>query len=112
MHRRNPADAGGQEAGRAAVRDAAAVPLARVRPGHRHRAQLAAKYGDKMDFIHQEVYVDNDVNKGPARRRCGRSTSPTEPWLFVADSSGKVTSPRLEGSIGVQQFEDAVKSGL
>ena len=26
--------------------------------------QMKSKYGDKMDFIHQEVYVDNDVNKG------------------------------------------------
>ena len=36
---------------------------------------------------------------------------PSEPWLFVVDKTGKITA-RLEGSIGVQQFEDAVKSGL
>ena len=26
--------------------------------------QMKSKYGDQMDFIHQEVYVDNDINKG------------------------------------------------
>ena len=29
--------------------------------------QLKAKYGDRVEFIHQEVYADNDPNKGPAR---------------------------------------------
>ena len=29
--------------------------------------QMQAKYGDQMTFIHQEVYVDNDVDQGPAR---------------------------------------------
>ena len=26
--------------------------------------QMEAKYGKQMDFIHQEVYVDNSVQKG------------------------------------------------
>ena len=26
--------------------------------------QMKSKYGDQMTFIHQEVYVDNDINKG------------------------------------------------
>ena len=33
--------------------------------------QMKAKYGDKMDFIHQEVYVDNDPQQGPARAAAG-----------------------------------------
>ena len=72
--------------------------------------QLKAKYGDQMDFIHQEVYVDNDVSKG-LREPLRQFNLPSEPWLFIVDSSGKITS-RLEGSIGVQQFEDAIKTGL
>jgi hypothetical protein len=72
--------------------------------------QLKAKYGDQMDFIHQEVYVDNDVSKG-LREPLRQFNLPSEPWLFIVDKSGKITS-RLEGSIGVQQFEDAVKTGL
>ena len=30
--------------------------------------QLEARYGDRMTFIHQEVYVDNDPSKGCASR--------------------------------------------
>jgi hypothetical protein len=72
--------------------------------------QMEAKYGDRMDFIHQEVYVDNDPNKG-LRRPLNDFALRTEPWLFVVNKQGVITS-RLEGSIGVRQFEDAVKSGL
>ena len=45
--------------------------------------QLREKYGDRMEFIHQEVYVDNDANKGlrePLRRfnlRRSRGCSPS-----------------------------------
>ena len=72
--------------------------------------QLQAKYRDKIEFIHQEVYVDNDTNKG-LRPPLQAFRLPTEPWLFVVDRTGKITA-RLEGSIGVAQFEEAVKSGL
>ena len=72
--------------------------------------QMQAKYGDQMTFIHQEVYVDNDVSKG-LREPLKAFSLPSEPWLFVVDSSGTITA-RLEGSIGVGAFEDAVKSGL
>jgi hypothetical protein len=73
-------------------------------------AQLQAKYGDKMAFIHQEVYKGNDPNKG-LREPLVQFNLQTEPWLFVVDRNGKITS-RLEGSIGVNAFENAVKSGL
>jgi hypothetical protein len=72
--------------------------------------QMKATYGKRMDFIHQEVYVDNDPRKGlrePLRRFHLRS----EPWLFVVDRQGRITA-RLEGSIGVHAFEQALKTGL
>jgi hypothetical protein len=72
--------------------------------------QMKAKYGDRMQFIHQEVWVDNDTTKG-LRKPLQEFGLPTEPWLFVVDKSGEITA-RLEGSIGIKQFEDAVKSGL
>jgi hypothetical protein len=72
--------------------------------------QMKSKYGDKMDFIHQEVYVDNDVNKG-LRPPLQQFKLRSEPWLFVVNAKGIITA-RLEGSIGVTQFENAVKSGL
>jgi hypothetical protein len=72
--------------------------------------QMKAKYGERMTFIHQEVYVDNDISKG-LRRPLTQFGLQTEPWLFVIDRSGTVTA-RLEGSFGVREFERAVKTGL
>jgi hypothetical protein len=72
--------------------------------------QMKAKYGERMTFVHQEVYVDNDINKG-LREPLKQFGLQTEPWLFVIDRSGVVTA-RLEGSFGVRAFERAVKTGL
>jgi hypothetical protein len=72
--------------------------------------QMQAKYGDKMTFIHQEVYVDNDPNKG-LRKPLQEFNLRSEPWLFVVGADGKVTS-RLEGSFGLKTFEQAIQTGL
>ena len=63
-----------------------------------------------MEFIHQEVYTDNDPNKG-LREPLQRFNLPTEPWLFAVGSDGKITA-RLEGSFGVDAMEQAVQSAL
>ncbi|HEV2786577.1 MAG TPA: hypothetical protein VGV67_09335, partial [Solirubrobacteraceae bacterium] len=73
-------------------------------------AQLKASYGDRVQFIHQEVYVDNEVSKG-LREPLRRLKLRTEPWLFVFDRSGRV-SARLEGSFGFNAFERALQSAL
>jgi hypothetical protein len=72
--------------------------------------QLSKQYGDKMDFIHQEVYVDNNPAKGlrPPLRRFGL---PSEPWLFTVRKDGTIAA-RLEGSIGLRAFEGAIKAAL
>jgi hypothetical protein len=72
--------------------------------------QLKTRYGDRMAFIHQEVYVDNDPNKG-VRAPMRRFNLPTEPWLFVIGRDGNVTA-RLEGSFGLRAFEQALKTAL
>lgn len=72
--------------------------------------QMQAEYGDRMTFIHQEVYVDNKVNKG-LRAPLKRFGLQTEPWLFTFDRHGRVAA-RLEGSFGVRAFEDAIKAAL
>ncbi len=72
--------------------------------------QLKQKYGDRMEFIHQEVYVDNDPNKG-LRPPLKAFNLRSEPWLFVVDRDGKVTS-RMEGSFGVKAFEQAIQTAL
>jgi hypothetical protein len=72
--------------------------------------QLQSKYRDQIEFIHQEVYVDNDTNKG-LRPPLKAFRVPTEPWLFVVDANGKITA-RLEGSFGLSAFESALKTAL
>jgi hypothetical protein len=72
--------------------------------------QMKAKYGDRMTFIHQEVYADNDPNKG-LRQPLQQFNLKSEPWLFVVGADGKVTA-RLEGSFGVKTFEDAINTAL
>jgi hypothetical protein len=69
-------------------------------------AQLKAEYGDEVEFIHQEVYVDNDPNKG-LREPLRRFGLRTEPWLFAIDRKGRIVS-RYEGSFGLNAFEKAV----
>jgi hypothetical protein len=73
-------------------------------------AQLESKYRDQMTFIHQEVYVDNDPNKG-LRAPLQRFGLRSEPWLFTIDRSGKVAA-RLEGSFGFRAFDQAIKAAL
>jgi len=72
--------------------------------------QLKDTYGDRVQFIHQEVYVDNKVGSG-LREPLRRFQLQTEPWLFVFDRTGRLTS-RLEGSFGFNAFERALKTAL
>ncbi len=72
--------------------------------------QLKRNYGDRVEFIHQEVYRDNDPNKG-VRDPLRQFNLPTEPWLFVVNRKGEVTA-RLEGSFGLTSFEQALLTGL
>jgi len=72
--------------------------------------QVADEYGDRVDFIHMEVYNDNDPNKGirPQLRAYGL---PTEPWTFLIDRDG-VIRDRIEGAYGVSELEAATSKIL
>ena len=72
--------------------------------------QLKARYGDEVEFIHQEVFVDNDPTKG-YRAPLRAFNLQTEPWLFTFDSEGRLAA-RLEGSFGIEGFEEAVQAAL
>jgi hypothetical protein len=72
--------------------------------------QLRAEYGDRIDFIHQEVYAGNDPSQG-LRKPLQDFNLQTEPWLFVVDENGKITA-RLEGSFGLAAVEKALKTAL
>ena len=50
--------------------------------------QLRARYGDEVEFIHQEVYTDNDPKKG-LREPLQEFNLPTEPWLFAVGKDGQ-----------------------
>ncbi len=72
--------------------------------------QKKSTYGDQVEFIHQEVYEGNDPKKG-LREPLKRFNLQTEPWLFVVGKDGRITA-RLEGSFGLNAFEQALKTGL
>jgi hypothetical protein len=72
--------------------------------------QMKQKYGDRMAFIHQEVYKDNKVDEG-LRPPLDAFHLQTEPWLFTVDKDGRIAA-RLEGSFGVKEFEQAVQAAL
>ena len=69
--------------------------------------QVKREFGDRVAFIHQEVYNDNEINKG-VRPQMRAYRLPSEPWLFVIDRSGKV-STAIEGAFSVGELQDAVR---
>ena len=69
--------------------------------------QVKREFGDRVAFIHQEVYNDNEINKG-VRPQMRSYRLPSEPWLFVIDRSGKVSTV-IEGAFSVGELQDAVR---
>ena len=72
--------------------------------------ELAQQFRNKITFIHQEVYVDNDPAKG-IRPQLKAFHLQTEPWLFTVNRQG-VIAARLEGSFGVNEFRQALEAAL
>jgi hypothetical protein len=72
--------------------------------------QLEDKYRDQADFIHMEIYNDNEVAKGP-RPQVGAFKLPSEPWVFTIDKHGKVAA-RMEGAFSPDELEQAIKKAL
>ncbi|OJU81956.1 MAG: hypothetical protein BGO11_05720 [Solirubrobacterales bacterium 70-9] len=72
--------------------------------------QVADKYEPRADFIHQEVYVDNEISKG-IRPQLKAFGLPTEPWTYLIDKEG-VIKDRLSGAYGVDELEQAMQSIL
>ena len=72
--------------------------------------QMKSRYGKQVEFIHQEVYKNNDPKQG-LRKPLEQLQPATEPWLFVVGKDGRITA-RLEGSFGISAFEKALKTAL
>jgi hypothetical protein len=68
--------------------------------------QVRAESGGGVVFIHQEIYIDNDVSKG-TRPQVNEWKLPTEPWLFAIDRTGKVVA-RFEGAFSTGELARVV----
>lgn len=69
--------------------------------------QVKQQFGDKVAFIHQEIYNNNRISDGPRPQMRAYHLS-TEPWAFVIDRTGKVSTV-LQGPFSVQELEAAVQ---
>ena len=69
--------------------------------------QVKQQYGDQVAFIHQEVYKNNNINDGPRPQMTAYGLT-TEPWCFVIDRSGKLSTV-LQGPFSVQEHHAAVQ---
>ena len=70
--------------------------------------QVADEWEPKADFIHQEVYVDNDIGKG-VRPQLKAFGLPTEPWTYLIGADG-VIKDRIQGANGGPELGRAMKT--
>jgi hypothetical protein len=69
--------------------------------------QVKQLYGDKVAFIHMEIYNDNDPSKH-VRPQVQAFHLPSEPWLFAIGRDGRITA-EIEGAFGVEELTRVVK---
>jgi hypothetical protein len=72
--------------------------------------EAKAQFGDQVSFVHMEVYRNNNASDG-LRSQLREYGLPTEPWLFVIDRNGKV-STRIEGAFGISELDEAIRKVL
>lgn len=68
--------------------------------------QVKSSYDGDADFIHMEIYNDNQLDKG-FREQVVKWKLPTEPWLFTINADGKIAA-RLEGAFSARELEAAI----
>ena len=73
-------------------------------------AEVHQKYGDRISFIHMEIYRENDPKAG-VRPRVKAFRLPSEPWLFAIDADGVIRT-RIEGAWSVDDVEAAARGLL
>jgi hypothetical protein len=69
--------------------------------------QAQHEFGDKANFIHMEIYNDNDPSEG-VRPQVRQFHLPTEPWLFAINREG-VISATIEGGFGTRLMDKTVE---
>lgn len=74
---------------------------------------LAQEYGDRMDFVHLEVFKDfeaNTLNKAAVEWIWpDRQGEPAEPWVFLVDASGTVIE-RWDNVASERNLTEAVQA--
>jgi hypothetical protein len=68
------------------------------------------EYGDKADFIHMEIY-NNDDPAQQVRPQVRAFRLPSEPWLFTIDSNGRIAAV-VEGAFGLKLMREAVDKAI
>ena len=68
--------------------------------------QVKSARGEEAEFIHMEIYRDNEVEKG-FRPQVLDWNLPTEPWLFTIDRRGRIAA-RLEGAFSARELNRAL----
>jgi hypothetical protein len=71
---------------------------------------LQHAFGNRVVFIHEEVYVDNQPQRG-LRPQLRAFHLETEPWLFTVNRRGIITA-RLEGVFGTHEARAALEAAL
>jgi hypothetical protein len=69
--------------------------------------QVKKTYGNRVAFIHMEIYNDNDPSKG-VRPQVRAFHLPSEPWLFAINRRGRIQTA-VEGAFGVDALTRIVK---
>ncbi len=69
--------------------------------------QVKQLEGDKAEFIHMEIFNNNDPDAG-VRSQVSAYHLPSEPWLFAIDRDGTV-QVALEGAFGVDALTAALE---
>jgi hypothetical protein len=70
--------------------------------------EVADSYDGQADFIHMEIWNDNDMGKGP-RPQVRAFNLESEPWTFLIDRKG-IVRDRIEGAFGVSELEEAMRT--
>ncbi|MBS1845810.1 MAG: hypothetical protein JST53_15445 [Actinobacteria bacterium] len=69
--------------------------------------QAQQQFKGKANFIHMEIYNDNDPANG-VRPQVRKFHLPTEPWLFAINREG-VVSATIEGGFGTELMDKTVE---
>lgn len=72
--------------------------------------ELKSRLGGQAEFIHMEIYNDNQVANG-FRPPVRAFRLPTEPWAFAIDRHGRIAA-RIEGAFSLAELTSAMQRAI